>query len=377
VDPSLALLRELVAIDSVNPSLVPGGAGEAALVAHLVQVCRAGGLDAQVAEAAPGRPNLVAVVEGRAPGRTLMFCGHTDTVGVAGMASPFAPVERDGRLYGRGAQDMKGGLAAMFGAALQLAASGGLARGRLVVAAVADEEYASLGADALVKDWRADAAVIPEPTDLQICTAHKGFAWIRVETRGVAAHGSRPDVGRDAIFRMGRVLAALEQRDRQLAAAGADARLGRPSLHASTVSGGGEWSTYPDSCVLEVERRTVSGEDGARALAEVRGILAALKETDLEFQGSAMLAFSRPPYVLHPTAELPQLLERVCAAAGIATGFASMPFWTDAAVLGGAGIPTVLFGPGGEGLHGHDEYVRLDDVVACRSALVALAGEYC
>lgn len=377
MDPAVALLRELVAIDSVNPSLVPGGAGEAALVAHLEEICRAGGLDARVAEAAPGRPNLVAVVDGRTPGRTLMFCGHSDTVGVAGMASPFVPVEREGRLYGRGAQDMKGGLAAMFGAALQVAASGGLERGRLVVAAVADEEYASLGADALVKDWRADAAVIPEPTDLQICTAHKGFAWIRVETRGIAAHGSRPDEGRDAIFRMGRVLAALEQRDRQLGATAPDARLGRASLHASTISGGGEWSTYPDSCVLELERRTVSGEDGSRALAEVQDVLAVLRQADPEFLGSAMLAFSRPPYVLDPSAELPQLLDRVCRTAGRAAGFASMPFWTDAAILGGAGIPTVLFGPGGAGLHGHDEYVRVDDVVACRNALVALAREYC
>jgi acetylornithine deacetylase len=259
---------------------------------------------------------------------------------------------------------------------LQGAASG-LERGRLVVAAVADEEYASLGADALVKDWRADAAVIPEPTDLQICTAHKGFAWIRVETRGAAAHGSRPDVGRDAIFRMGRVLAVLEQRDRQLASADADPRLGRPSLHASTISGGGEWSTYPDSCILELERRTVSGEDGARALAEVQGVLAALKESDPEFQGSAMLAFSRPPYVLDSSAELPQVLERGCHAEGMRTSFASMPFWTDAAVLGGAGIPTVLFGPGGEGLHAHEEHVRLDHVLACRNALVALAREYC
>jgi acetylornithine deacetylase len=377
MDPALALLRELVAIDSVNPSLVPGGAGEAALVAHLEAVCRKGGIDVRVAEVAPGRPNLVAVVQGHAPGRTLMFCGHADPVGVAGMASPFTPVEHDGRLYGRGAQDMKGGLAAMFGAALQVAASDGLERGRLVVAAVADEEYASLGADALVRDWQADAAVIPEPTGLQICTAHKGFAWIRVETRGVAAHGSRPDVGRDAIFRMGRVLAALEQRDRMLAANAADPRLGRASLHASTISGGGEWSTYPDGCVLELERRTVSGEDGAAALAEVHGVLAALKDADPEFLGSAMLAFSRPPYVLDPSAELPQLLDRVCRAAGIPTAFASMPFWTDAAILGGAGIPTVLFGPGGEGLHGHEEYVRLDEVVACRNALVALARAYC
>ncbi len=156
------------------------------------------------------------MLEGRAPGRSLMFCGHTDTVGVSGMTRPFAPEIRDGRLYGRGAQDMKGGVAAMIGAVRRIVESGGLARGRVIVAAVVDEEHASIGADALVSTWRADAAVVTEPTGLDVAVAHKGFQWIALETRGRAAHGSRPLEGRDAILRMGRVLARLESLDRRL-----------------------------------------------------------------------------------------------------------------------------------------------------------------
>ena len=210
MDPVIQLLRDLVGIDSVNPSLVPGAAGEAAIAERIATALRAAGLDVQVTDVTTGRPNVVGVLEGRASGRALLLCGHMDTVGVEGMTAPFDPVERDGRLYGRGAQDMKCGLAAVIDAAARLAADGGLETGRLVVAAVADEEHASLGADALVRQHTADGAVVTEPTDLRIATGHKGFEWVEVETRGRAAHGSRPDEGCDAILRMGRVLARLE-----------------------------------------------------------------------------------------------------------------------------------------------------------------------
>ena len=375
-DPTLTLLGDLVAIDSVNPSLVPGAAGEGAIAAFLADTLRRARLDVSVIDAAPGRPNVVAVVEGRARGRTLMLCGHLDTVGVAGMERPFEAVERDGKLHGRGAQDMKGGVAAICGAAMTIARGGGLERGRLVVACVADEEYASLGAEALVRDWVADAAVVTEPTDLQLAVAHKGFQWVEIETRGVAAHGSRPDEGRDAILRMGRVIAALEQCDRQFQQGVAHRRLGRPSLHASAISGGGEWSSYPDRCLLRVERRTLVGEGDAVARQEVEAILAALREADRDFDADVRPIFGRAPYEIDESAELPQLLALVARESGRTAPFTAMSFWTDAAVLGGAGIPTVLFGPGGAGLHSVQEYVRLDEVVACRDILIQLARRY-
>ena len=376
MDPAIDLLRDLVAIDSVNPSLVPGAAGEAqiasAIAAHLRQI----GLDVHVQEVAPGRPNVIGVLEGRTPGRSLMFCGHMDTVGVEGMEAPFAPAVRSGRLYGRGSQDMKGGVAAMIDAA-RLIGERGLHRGRLIVAAVVDEEFASIGADALVKEWSADGAVITEPTDLQVGVCHKGFAWIDIETRGRAAHGSRPRDGRDAIMRMGRVLRQLESLERDLQARPPHPLMGSGSLHASIVSGGRELSSYPDRCRLQMERRTIGTESGEAALQEVLGILEALSREDAEFEASAVLAFSRPPYELSSDHELPQRLVEAMQPLGRGTNAVGMSFWTDAAVLGAVGIPTVLFGPGGAGLHSREEYVTTDDVVTCRDALSGLALSWC
>jgi len=375
-DAALTLLRDLVEIDSVNPSLVPGSPGEAAIGALVAEVMRRAGLDVVVQEAAPGRPNVIGVLEGRSPGRTLMYCGHFDTVGVAGMNAPFTAVERDGRLYGRGAQDMKGGVAAMVDAARRLSAAGGVERGRLVIACVADEEHASLGAEALVRDWRADGAIVTEPTDLQIAVSHKGFAWLEVETRGRAAHGSRPEEGRDAIFAMGRVVGALEHVDRALQSGARHARLGPASLHASTVRGGREWSVYPDQCLLQVERRRLPGEAAEKPLEEIEHVLRALRGQDDIFDARARLVFSRDPYEIDERADLPQALARACTACRAPVAFSGVSFWTDAGVLGGAAIPSVVFGPGGAGLHSAEEYVNLADVLTCRDVLVQLAKDF-
>lgn len=376
LDPSVQLARDLVAIDSVNPSLVPGAAGEGEIAAAIAQHMRRIGLDVVMQEAAPGRPNVIGVLEGRAPGRSLMFCGHIDTVGVDGMDAPFSPEIRDGRLYGRGSQDMKGGVAAMIDAA-RAASDRGFARGRLIIAAVVDEEYASIGADALVKEWTADGAVVTEPTDLQVAIGHKGFAWIDIVTRGRAAHGSRPRDGRDAIMRMGRVLQRLEALDRKLQSGPAHPILGTGSLHASIVSGGRELSSYPDTCRLQMERRTVGEERGETALEEVSAILATLAREDPEFDAQAQLTFARPPYELAADHELPSRLVDAAIALGARSAKVGMSFWTDAAVLGSAGIPSVLFGPGGAGLHSREEYVTTSDVVTCRDALSHLIDAWC
>jgi acetylornithine deacetylase len=376
MDPTIALLEELVAIDSVNPSLVPGARGEAEIARRIAVECIALGLAVDVTEVAPGRPNVVAVLEGRTRGPSLMFCGHLDTVGVTGMADPFAPRQRDGRLYGRGAQDMKGGVAAMLGATRALVEAGGLARGRLIVAAVVDEEHASIGAEALAANWRADAAVVTEPTDLDIAVAHKGFEWIEVETRGRAAHGSRPREGRDAILRMGRVLGRLEALDRQLQSTPMHHLLGTASLHASTIVGGRELSSYPDRCTLQVERRTLPGEALDSGFQEVQAMLAALRREDDEFEGDARLLLTRGPYAIDPDHPLPTQLADAASSAGCTPRRIGMSFWSDAAILGASGIPTVLFGPGGAGLHSAEEYVRIDDVRRCRDTLVTLARAF-
>jgi len=371
-DPAVALLRDLVAIDSVNPSLVPGAAGELAVARRVAEEMRASGLTVEIQDVAPGRPNVIGTLEGRAPGRALMFCGHTDTVGVAGMARPFDADVRDGRLYGRGAQDMKGGVAAMLSAARVLSEGGGLAAGRVVVAAVVDEEHSSVGADALVTRYRADAAVVTEPTGLDVAVAHKGFQWVSVETRGRAAHGSRPQDGRDAILRMGRVLASLETLDRHLQNGSTHPLLGAASLHASLIHGGRELSSYPDRAWLELERRTLPGEPATVAVDEVTSILEMLRNADHEFEGDAKAAFGRDAYEIDPASPLPAALVRAATGVGGHPRLAGMTFWTDAAILGGAGIPSVLFGPGGAGLHSTEEYVFVEDVCRCRDALVAL-----
>ena len=379
MDSTIKFLADLVAIDSVNPSLVPGGAGEQNIARAIAEEMRANGLEVEVTDVSPGRPNVIGVLDGRAPGRSLMLCGHVDTVGVAGMKSPFDPVVRDGCLYGRGAQDMKGGVAAMIGAARILAQEGGLASGKLIIAAVADEECASLGAEALVRRWRADGAVVTEPTGLAIAAAHKGFSWVEITTAGRAAHGSRPSEGRDAIFHMGRVLACLEALDRQLQSRPPHPLLGTASLHASLIDGGRELSTYPDHCELKMERRSICGEPMDIALTEVEAILRRLEEDDPQFEANARFIFGRPPYEIATGHELLKLLETTVGQLnpGRGTRRTCATFWCDAAILGHAGIPTVIFGPGGDGMHGLEEYVRVDEVLACRDALVELARLYC
>src|SRR3954469_10162532 len=335
MDPTIRLLRDLVSINSVNPTLVPGAPGERAIADCVAGELRRSGLDVSIETVADGRPNVVGVLEGRRKGRALMFCGHTDTVGVAGMADPFTPAERDGRLYGRGAQDMKGGVAAMISAAGVLAQRG-LDAGRLIVAAVVDEEHSSIGADALVKSWTADAAVVTEPTELDIAIGHKGFAWVEVEVLGKAAHGSRPKDGQDAILRMGRVLAQLEALDRHLQLRSPHALVGTGSLHASIISGGRELSSYPDRATLQIERRTVPGEQESIAVAEVQSILAALAYEDPTFAASARSVFARPAYEVSRHHPLPVAMCNALERTGCSPRVAGASFWTDAAVLGNA-----------------------------------------
>lgn len=384
-DPTLELLKTLVATDSVNPSLVPGASGEAAVAREIAAELRSIGLKVEVQEVAPGRPNVVGTLGGGRPGRSLMFCGHIDTVGVAGMARPFDPIETGGRVYGRGSQDMKSGVAAMIGAARVIAEGGGLDAGELIVACVVDEEHASLGADALVTRWRADAGVVTEPTDLGIAIAHKGFEWVEIETEGLAAHGSRPQDGRDAIRLMGRVLTELDALDHALQAGIAHPLLGAPSLHASMIAGGRELSSYPDRCHLQMERRTVPGEAPGTAAREVASILARLSAADARFRAASRPMFARPPYEIASGHPLVGAMQDALAQASPESGAAPSPsiapigmsFWTDASVLGEAGIPSLLFGPTGAGLHSTEEYVDVASVLTCRDALVALARSWC
>jgi acetylornithine deacetylase len=360
----LPLLERLVSIDSVNPGL--GGPGEAEIAAFVAAWAREAGLEVAVEEAAPGRPNVVATARGSGGGRTLLLNGHLDTVGFGAMADPLVPRVEDGRLYGRGAYDMKGALAACFVAASEATRRG--LRGDVVVTAVVDEELASIGTERVLQRVRADAAIVAEPTQMCVGVAHKGFVAFEIETHGRAAHGSRPDLGVDAIARMGYVLVGLEALDRELRDRPGHPLLGTGSLHAGVIAGGTEFSTYPERCLLQAERRTLPGEAPADVLAEIQALLDALDD-----RSTWRVVGDRDPFELDPEAEIAQLV-RLHAGAPEPVGES---FWTDAALIAERGIPTVLFGPGGEGAHAAVEWVSIADVERCASVFLAVAAEFC
>lgn len=371
-------LVELVKINSSNPSLTPGSPGEAEIGVFLAQAMQAAGLQVSTHDLAPGRVNVVGILKGRGGGKTLLLNGHMDTVGVEGMPAPFSGLVRDGRVYGRGSQDMKGSLAAMVAAASALKTHAAQLRGDLIIACVADEEYASLGTDDLVRHYRADAAIVTEPTDLSIGLAHRGFIWFEVETSGVAAHGSRFTDGVDAIMHMGRFLSGLELLGIDLIRRTPHPYAGPPSLHASTVAGGSELSVYPAGCRLQLERRTVPGETIQTATHELQQILDQLQQADKKFQGSVRPTLWRNPFEIDPGAQIVKIVEdSIQRQLGKQPIHGGATFWTDAAILAGAGIPSLLLGPVGSGLHSAEEWVDLQSTADLAEILVLTAQEFC
>jgi acetylornithine deacetylase len=372
---TLELLSKLVAIDSVNPTLVPGGAGEREIAAFVTVWAREAGLRAEVLEATPGRPSVLVRAAGTGGGRTMLLCGHYDTVTVEGMRDPHAPRIDGDRLYGRGAYDMKAGLAAAL-IACRDAASRGLA-GEVIVAAVADEEHASLGVQEVLDAARADAAIVTEPTELELVVAHKGFAWFEVEVAGRAAHGSRPHLGVDAIVKIGPILTAIGALDAQLQAR-RHRLLGRPSVHASVIRGGEELSSYPARCVVGLERRTLPGETAADVEAELGSLLDACRTADPELEAAQRTLLVRDPFEVPEDAEIVGLVrDAVAASLGAPPTIAGASYWADAAFIAAAGIPTVMLGPGGDGAHAAEEWVSISDTEALARALVAVAERVC
>jgi acetylornithine deacetylase len=370
------LTSQLVAVESINPELGVGGSGEMALARFVAEWCERAGLETTLSEAAPGRPNVVAVARGTGGGRSLMLNAHMDTVGVAGMTDPFVARLDDGRLYGRGAYDMKGSLAACMLAAA--AANGRGLKGDVIVTAVSDEEVASVGTEAVAASLRADAAIVTEPTELQVAVAHRGFVHLEVETIGRAAHGSRPHLGIDAIAKMGRVLVGIEELDQRLRANPTHPYVGSGSVHASLVEGGQEYSSYPAHCVLQAERRTIPGETVDLAVEEIQAILDAAAAADSDFEGVVRSLASREPFEVLEDADVVATV-RGCARPVIGSDpeVVGVSFWADSALLAAAGIPTVLFGPRGEGAHAEVEWVDVASLEQCVEIYRAVASEIC
>lgn len=373
------VLRGLVRINSVNPSLAPEtGPGESEIAAHTAGLLRNLGLDIEILSSVPGRPSVVGRLRGAGSGRSLMLNAHYDTVGVDGMADPFSAEVRDGRLYGRGSYDMKGSLAACIGAVEALVRAAHRPAGDVVIAAVADEEAASLGTRDVLESYVTDGAIVTEPTSLRLCLAHKGFIWYRIVTRGRAAHGSRPDLGVDANLHMGRVLARLDGLAWKLSVGRSHPLVGPASLHAATISGGTGLSTYAAECRLGVERRTIPGETEAEATGQIRAFLEELAAADAGFDASLEVELVRDPFEARPDSALAGSLERV---AGGVLGEAPARYgdtpWMDAAFTAAAGIDTIVFGPHGEGAHAAEEWVDLDSVHRTARVLAETVLDYC
>jgi acetylornithine deacetylase len=371
-------LTDLVRINSVNPSIAPDGRGEMEIAAYVAGALRRLGLETTLHEPEPGRATAVGSLRGAGGGRSLMLNGHADTVGVEGMPEPFSGAIRDGRLYGRGAHDMKGSLASSIGAAKALVDARVSLKGDLVIAAVADEEYGSLGTMDLVGRYRVDAAIVTEPTNLDICLAHKGYIWIEVETEGKAAHGSRFTEGVDANMRMGRFLAELDKLERSLREGPAHPLVGPPSLHAAMVDGGSGLSTYAARCTLKIERRTIPGETEANAVAEIQAIVDRLTAADPTFRATVRPFFARQPFEVAPDAEIVKVLGGAARETlRRQPAFVGDTPWMDSALLAEAGIETVVMGPRGAGEHSIEEWVDIESVIEMAEILARTAIAYC
>ncbi|MFN8375067.1 MAG: ArgE/DapE family deacylase [Anaerolineae bacterium] len=369
-------LQDMVRIDSVNPGLVAGANGEMDMAIWLVDTCRELGLVVRLQHTAPGRPNVIATWQGSGGGKSLLLTGHTDVVSVENMqGNPFDGRIEAGRLYGRGSLDMKGGLAAILGAVKALKDGGFRPKGDIILGFVTDEEYLSIGTDALVKEVRADAAILTEPTSCDICIAHKGFLWLTLTTQGKAAHGSLYMEGVDAVAHMGHLLHALDKFN--AAAPQRHALLERASAHASFISGGLGLSTYPDQCKLQIEHRLLPDETPDSVIAFWQAAIDDLTKTVPGFAATVTTDFYRPGYEIERGAPITQTLDAAYrGVVGTAPHYMGMFAWLDSAILGRAGIPTIILGPGGAGAHAAVEYVILDDVQRCAAVIAEAAAKW-
>ena len=375
-----ALLTQiLVKINSANPLLgsIPGP-GERAIASYIRSWLEHRNIETHWIEPTPGRPSIVGVVRGSGGGKSLMFNGHIDTVTNLGYEGDALSGElKDGKIYGRGSLDMKGGVAAAL-VALARAKRLGL-RGDVIFAGVADEEAESLGTEQLLEaGWRADGAIISEPTNLDVVYTHKGFVWLEVDVHGLAAHGSRPELGIDAITKAGYLLVELDRYAQQLRQIPTDSPVGPPSAHASIIKGGEEASSYPARCTITIERRSVAGETVESIKLEIQTILDKLARDVPDFRADLRVTFHRSAFSIpldHPFTSL--VADVVEEHLNRTPSFRGEAAWTDCALLADKGIPVLMWGPRGAGLHAKEEYVEAESVQVVADALSGIAARFC
>jgi acetylornithine deacetylase len=373
------LLSDLVRIDSVTPWLIPDGAGEGHIARFIADWLAPLGVDVELEEVEPGRPNLVARLPGIGGGRSLCLNAHSDTVGYANWADrALLPARRDDHLIGVGVADDKAGCAVGLLALRELAQSGSRLRGDVVLACTIDEEGSSIGTTDLVRRHTYDGAIVLEPHDVELVVVeHQGFGWLDIIVYGKPAHGSAPDEGIDAIVHMAQVIDGLAALDSRFKAQ-PDARNGRTVLHTGTIAGGTDYATYPSQAILGIEIGTQPGETMGARVADIEAIFADCRTRLRGFVAELRIQVEREPF----KAEGHEILLAAAHAAGVRTfGQAlregGLNAWTDAALMQAAGIPTILFGPTGGNYHAPDEWVSLTSCVRAVEIVTAAAADFC
>ncbi|KAF3398705.1 Diaminopropionate ammonia-lyase [Talaromyces pinophilus] len=373
----VSLTQTLVQINSSNPSLgsVPGP-GEIEIARYIKAWLEHRGIETHWIEPTKGRPSIVGVVRGSGGGKSLMLNGHIDTVTcLSYKGDPLSGEIKDGKLYGRGSGDMKGGIASAL-ITLANAKSLGL-RGDVIFTGVADEEATSIGTEeVLAAGWRADAAIVNEPTNLDIVRGHNGFVWLEVDIYGVAAHGSSYDLGVDAITKAGYFLVALDKYAKRIQKD--DGTGVCPSVHASIIKGGEEASSYPDCCTVTLERRTLKGETPNTVKQRIQELLSGIASEDPSFKYDVRTTFDRSSYEIsldHPFMALVE--QTVESVVGRKPAVTREKYWTDCALIGDVGIPVLLFGPHGEGIHSMEEFANVDSLEQTTQILTKIAKEFC
>ena len=379
----VALCQAMVAIPSVNPELEEGGAGEEALARQCGSWLKEWGYAVELLEVASGRWNVVAEPGRGGGGKRLILNGHLDTVGVAGMPEdPFLGEVRSGRVWGRGACDMKGGLAIIMSTAFKLSKNADIPNsfpeGELVIALTADEEHASVGMQRFVEGAPlAEGAIVCEPTSLAVMPAHKGFLWLEAEFRGKAAHGSRPEEGVDAILHAARFLTALEGLGTLLRTGVPHPLLAFPSFHAGTIVGGTAPSVYPHKCSLVLERRTLPGENPDSVMEAFEEVLQDVREEVGGLDAHLSSGLFRPGTEVSRDSPLVRCLLKSMEAEGLQPSVEGMTAWVDAAFLNEAGIPAVCFGPGSIAqAHAGEEWVSVRELEAGSRVLTRFAVDF-
>lgn len=374
----VSTLTDIVQINSVNPELDPQGPGEEELGNYISNLLDSLHIQSAIKQVGANRVNVIGTLEGNGSGKSLMFNAHMDTVGTVGMENPFSAVSENGRLYGRGSYDMKGSIAAILTMAKAIKEQNIELAGDIILAFVADEEFESVGTQHLLRDYKTNAAIVAEPTNLDICLAHRGFGVYEISTAGKAAHGGNEQEGIDANIKMGLLLAELDKYSKKILKKRKHFLLGQPSLHVPVIHGGQSLFIYSKECTIKLERRTLPGETQGNITRELEGLIHNLSSWDKNFKASIQPLIWREAYEISNRAPIVQtLFQSTINVIGHQPAYIAHPWWEDSGLIGNSGIETVIMGPKGDGIHQQIEWVDIKSVVDLSNIFLQTAISYC